>query len=391
MAFTFYNPPKLNPEEVSPFGNIIQNILKNYQEGAKAAYIKPTLSEELKKAQLYNKYYGPNMESEMGLRGAQAGHLGSMTEGQNIQNKYLEPKLQSELMQQMLQRQLQQNAMSFLNNQSNVQPQSETNIAHGQGMLNPEIINQQPPSTQSAQMDFTKAALLSKFLKLGEPHYVTSGGMTQGVTPFGTFDVAKGETTLQKEIFKNQAKQIGDLEDVVYKSQAKMDTFNELNSILGSPAFEAIRTMPAAGSLEGWLTKKFGSEQQQELVGKAFTLMGNIVKDSARDFAGQFRIGEQALLNGMKPNINDSLSVMKGKSEALTYLTQMIAKRSELEAESMRNGMSFLQAKKAADKAIDSEGIKKEIRTILHPSSSKIMITPEQAKIELERRRSQGK
>lgn len=79
---------------------------------------------------------------------------------------------------------------------------------------------------------------------------------------------------------------------------------------------------------------------------------------------------------------------MKGKAEALTYLTQMMTKRSELEADYMRTyGLSPLQAKIAADKVLDAKSIKQEIRTILHPASS-TKPTPEQARAELERRRA---
>jgi len=49
------------------------------------------------------------------------------------------------------------------------------------------------------------------------------------------------------------------------------------------------------------------------------------------------------------------------------------------------------QAKIAADKMVNPKQIKEEIRTILHPASSKKMdITPEQAIAELQRRQAMG-
>jgi hypothetical protein len=151
-----------------------------------------------------------------------------------------------------------------------------------------------------------------------------------------------------------------------------------------------MRRNPALGQHElGWYAK-FGTKAQQDMVGKAQTYMGNIIKDSAKDFAGQFRVGEQALLNNMKPNPGDSLDMMKGKAEALTFLTTMLSKRAELEADYMRNsGLSPLQAKIAADKMLDPIALKQEIRTILHPAK-KVEITPDQALAELQRRQAAG-
>lgn len=389
MPFQGHAFRALTPEEASPFGNIIQNMMRDYQNAVKSAYIKPSLAEELKKAQLYNKYYGPNIESEIGLRGAQAGHLGAETRGLDITNKYLEPKLQAELLQQAVQRKLQEEALGYLN-QRNQPPTSnapiQDNMPQGQGALTLEAIAKQTPVAQPQNpMDFTKAAFLSNFLKLGAPHYVTEDGITRAITPFGTFDVAKGNTTFQKELQKIRAKQVGELETTNTNVQNQLDNLNELNKTLGSPEFEAIRNLPAAGNLEAWVTGKFGTHEQQELVGRAKTLMGNVIKASARDFPGQFRVGEQALLNDMKPNMSDSLDVMKGKAAALTFITQMISQRSQLEAEYMARGMSAIEARKQADKEINPDNIKKQINTILHPARSRP--TKEQALAELQKRR----
>ena len=78
MTFTFYNPPTMTPEEASPFGNLIQNLLKNYQVGVEAKFKKPTLVEELKRAQLASK------KSALALSQAQ------------MANKYLPGKLEAE-------------------------------------------------------------------------------------------------------------------------------------------------------------------------------------------------------------------------------------------------------------------------------------------------------
>jgi nucleoid DNA-binding protein len=95
MAFSFYGYQPERPME-NPLNNVIKNLLGGYTEATKARYLQPNMEEQLKKSKLYNQYYGPNMESQIGLRGAQAGHLGAMTEGLNISNPFLRQKLEQE-------------------------------------------------------------------------------------------------------------------------------------------------------------------------------------------------------------------------------------------------------------------------------------------------------
>ena len=82
--------------QTSPLNDLIKNALSGYTDTTKAQFLRPTLQEQLQKAQLENKWYEPNIKSQIGLRGAQAGHLGAMTEGLNISNPFLRQKLEDE-------------------------------------------------------------------------------------------------------------------------------------------------------------------------------------------------------------------------------------------------------------------------------------------------------
>lgn len=95
MAFTFNNYATSELSK-SPLNDIIENMLGGYEHAVKASYLQPGLAEQLQKSKLENKWYEPNMESQIGLRGAQAGHLGAMTEGLNISNPFLRQKLADE-------------------------------------------------------------------------------------------------------------------------------------------------------------------------------------------------------------------------------------------------------------------------------------------------------
>lgn len=83
--------------QTSPITDMIRNALSAYTGTTQAQFLRPSLEEQLHKAQLENQYYGPNIESQMASRAAAAEHARSLTAGQNITNRYLEPSLQAQL------------------------------------------------------------------------------------------------------------------------------------------------------------------------------------------------------------------------------------------------------------------------------------------------------
>jgi hypothetical protein len=409
MSFTFTNYAAI-PTKPGPLGDIIGNILSGYTGVTQAKFLKPTLEEELKKAKLYNQYYAPNIESEIGLRGAQAGEagartglLGEQTRAAHTENSWLPQKLQAAIAESQAKAQKAQMFQQMFGGGQAIRgnqgvQQNPMQMFQGQGMpANPDESNQMQNNQMSAQnqpsliqqaaqpipesevnqnripgMDYSKAAAAMQYFGLGKPHIVDANGKFMAITPFGNFETgAAGLSARDKELSKKDAQKISGLEDQVLSGSQKQETFNDLNKDLGSNLFESMRQNPLLGAHElGWWAK-LGTKEQQEMIGRVRSNMGNIIKDAARDFKGQFRVGEQGLLNSMKPNENDSLSVMKGKSEALTYMNQILTMRAEMEASLMRqNNISALQARIAVNKAIDPQKIKDEVHTILHPASS---------------------
>lgn len=69
----FYQSNKLFPEQLK------KAQLENIIEAVNAKYAEPKTKAELEKAQLYNKYYAPNIQSEIALRGAQTNKMNTMT------------------------------------------------------------------------------------------------------------------------------------------------------------------------------------------------------------------------------------------------------------------------------------------------------------------------
>jgi len=178
----------------------------------------------------------------------------------------------------------------------------------------------------------------------------------------------KGIENELAESGKIRAKNIDELNNTVFNSETNAVTLDSINKILASPEFEQIRQVPLLGHHELSYYAKEGTPEQQQMVGQYYTLTGNLIKDASRDFAGQFRKGEQTLLQGMKPSPNDTVDTAKGKSETLTVLNKMLAERSRITSKIMSEyHVNKLAAQEAADKQINGDQIRKQIHEQLNP------------------------
>lgn len=176
MTFTFNN--YANSELMkSPINDIIGNLLGGYEQGVKASYLQPSLAEQLKKAQLENKWYEPNMESQIGLRGAQAGQaqahtglLGEQTRAAHMQNQYLPDQLKAKMeaarlkamQDQMFNQMLQQR----LSGNQGQQPMPTPEYSPGQGQVpfrgqQSPFVQPQIPQPQTNNFDFGQAPQLT--------------------------------------------------------------------------------------------------------------------------------------------------------------------------------------------------------------------------------------
>ena len=440
MSFSGFVPPLLTPEQSGALPDIVGKILSGYTKAVAASNLKPSLEEELKKAKLANKhqqlanihaqlanqYYEPNMKSQLALRNAQM---------QSAQANAQRARMIQALQQQLL----------GINPNSNQQEGQNNDVSNGlsagqEGQMEnnfpssalstqrtpeigsasskeqyaltpdqiqrlhqamPDVVKPMAASQTSKTIpasNYGKVTTAMQMLGLGKPQIVQDAeGKYVAITPFGNIDT--GTSTLSerdKALSKEDAKKISGLENTALAGYQKQDTFDAMNQILGSPELEQIRQHPVAGHYELGYYEKFGTPAQQKMIGQLKAHMGQIIKDAAQDFKGQFRIGEQALVNSMKPNPGDSLDVMKGKAEALTYMNQMMTKRAELEARYMRDyHMSALQARVAANKVIKPSEVKKQINSILYQSKKKNdqsskEPTLEEIRAEKARRQSQG-
>jgi hypothetical protein len=172
----------------------------------------------------------------------------------------------------------------------------------------------------------------------------------------------------KKEMAKEDAKILSGIETAALSAGDQLTALDGLSDILGGKIFTEMRQNPLYGKYELEYFAKAGTPEQQEQVGQFMSYAGEIVKRASTDFKGQFRKGEQELLEGMKPTMSDSIDVAKGKVQALNYLLQKFKQRSELESDFMRSrNMGPIKARQSADLLINSKQIKQDINKKLYP------------------------
>jgi hypothetical protein len=169
----------------------------------------------------------------------------------------------------------------------------------------------------------------------------------------------------QKERGKSKSKSIDELDKSILSGTTSLDTLNELGEIIQHPEWEKMRQHPILGNYELAYYKINGNPQQKFLIGQYETNTGQIIKNAARDFPGQFRTGEQSLLNSMKLNNKDTFDSARGKLYALKLFETMMIERSKKISELMQKGYSKTAAIELAKQQIDGKKIKEQIKESL--------------------------
>ena len=248
----------------------------------------------------------------------------------------------------------------------------------GEGSLDPDFDKaySEWQKTPEAQREFAKgeqANIPSNMEELNA--WYRNNGMILPSVPKKQPTWAENTGTLKgiqkegEELGAIRAKDIEGLNNTVFNAETNATTLNDINNILGSQEFEQIRNVPLAGHHELAYYAKEGTPAQQAMVGRYYTLTGNLIKDASRDFAGQFRKGEQALLQGMKPSPSDTVDTAKGKAAVLTELNKMLMERSRLTSKYIEaNHANKLEASEWADKHVNGEKIRQEINDTLNPT-----------------------
>jgi hypothetical protein len=173
-------------------------------------------------------------------------------------------------------------------------------------------------------------------------------------------------TAFLKQRATDRAKGIEELGNIVAGGVELRGTLNQLENTLASPDFESIKQNPLLMGRDLLYYKTQGTPEQQKVVANLQALTGQIVADMAGKFKGQFRIGEQALIEGMKVDPKDPLNIAFGKFEAMKTLNEMAIERNQIAADLMEEqGLSKYKALLEADKSVEGDATRAQVEAQL--------------------------
>ena len=359
QPINFLNAPLVK----SPFENLTETLSKGYQFG-EAVRERPDQMKRLREkeelanvlAGIQSKYAGPMAQAKLGLLGAQTKQAQTAAQKAQVLANILSSITGTGTPQGISQPTAEQ-----VGQEGTQEFQIPARLPTEQPVPQAQTVAQAQPQIQSK--DYAKAALAQSLIGLGKPEIKDIDGTLTAITPFGNYVVGQGMTPSQKEYLKADVKGYEGLQKANAAAAMSKPTFDALSEVTSDPEFQAMRQSDLAPKLELSYYKTKGTPIQKELAGKFETYTNQLIKDSARDFAGQFRIGEQELLESMKPSSKDTLDVMLGKLEGLMQLRSMMQNRTGIAMNLMRNkGMSLNDSLTAADNQVDSKEIKKSIK-----------------------------
>lgn len=347
MAFTFNNYATSELSK-SPINDIISNLFGGYEQGVKASYLQPSLAQELEKSKLFNKYYGPNMESQIGLRGAQTkeagartGLLGEQTTQAHLQNQYLPEQLkagmeayklqqqQNQMFNQMLAQRLQggQGGQGIMGGQT--MPQGGQDYSPGMGQA-PMMDGQGSAFTQ--QMPQMPQAPMQS-LPQGAPEMTNDDIINKKFFGMDTFTPkykawvdfqTKGMEKKQAEQFKLDAKQqYDDFKEIQAAQHDVPELENALKSAMqmkeiieNRPSFFGHTPWPLVGGLYN-PADRFAKTASDPLVG---TFQSKLIPQLAGMEQQLSNRGNQLALKtaaSKLPSFEDSHQVAMGKVDGL--------------------------------------------------------------------------
>jgi hypothetical protein len=381
MQFPVQQFPVATPGQMNPFNQAIQSGLDTYSKVTKAKYLPETLKADIASKMTYSNLMGPQFIAKL---------MGNPNLLDNIPEDQKLPYLQKLLQSGMGQAGLGQGGMgqagnpnpgSQQNNQQESWADKLRNMFAGGGqqqnapqqnasqgpMGNTPAQNQYDNSQQNAQ----NQPMPQQNAPQQNPRYQAPSN--EFAQPKKTFSentgYEQGVREEGKESGKFRAQDIKDLGETVKNATNQQDTYNNISKIITSPVFENMRRTPLAGKQELAYFSKEGTKQQQQMVGSFYTLTQDAIAKASRTFAGQFRKGEQQLLEQMKVGPADTVDTAKGKLQSLMTMNKILMDRSRLTANIMeKQHVNMATATDMANRQLNVDKIEKDMFGQLNPN-----------------------
>jgi hypothetical protein len=376
MPFTMPNYPTISWEGANPFATGVKQGIgtaKDYMD---------FLSKELEnqKNRKLLPYAEQDIQSQIGLRGAQKAQHQAEAEKQQYLNRLLPQTTQADLAKAKAISQIlssvanPQHGQPAMNGASITQPnpgmQQSSPMAQNQPIsqssqnqptpqINPEANNNaqgMPPiNNPSLNMnnsgDYAKAALAMSLMGMGQPKIENINGILTAITPFGNYPVGQGMTpqqeALAKGIGKFSAEFYGDNVKAYQSYQDQGTALDKLTyEVENNPEFKNV-----TGPVGSFLTKWAGTPEQKELLGTLQSSSGEISLSVAHNLKGAWTGRDQAMVNDIKANPKtDFPETFIGKLKAQKLIGEVLGHRSLLQAQYVEQGISPIKAAEMAAK-----------------------------------------
>lgn len=179
----------------------------------------------------------------------------------------------------------------------------------------------------------------------------------------------KGVVAEAKELGKNRAKSISDLDDQYQQALQAEVPVNHLVELAQSDTFKNMRNkIPFYQDKQLKYLSKLGTPEEQKVIGDFITTSANAVANTVNSFKGRILEKEFTIANQMKISPDDTWNSMIGKLSSIKTFNEMTKQRSRIASKLIQEKhMNKGDALEKADKQIDGKSIRKSIDEKLNP------------------------
>jgi len=172
------------------------------------------------------------------------------------------------------------------------------------------------------------------------------------------------KTAYNKELGSSDVKTMGKWDDTITASHEMSPVLNNIQEISANPTFQNMYKNPEyLGKDIDWLSR-FGTPEEQKLIGDFTTNQKSIFSSMGQDFKGAFREFELNIFNKASPDIHDTLPQIQAKTNTLLALKGLVSKRLSLAQDIVRSSQGQISPSAAleiADKQINAKEVRKQI------------------------------
>lgn len=181
-------------------------------------------------------------------------------------------------------------------------------------------------------------------------------------------------TAYQKELGASDVKQIEKWNDIITSNSQITPVLENIQEAAANPTFQAMYKNPEYFGYDIAYLKRFGTDEQKDLLNSVGTNAKSIFQAMGQEFKGAFREFELNLFNKAAPDeIRDTLQGIVSKTNTMMALRNLMTKRLTLANNIVRQSggqISPANALEIADRQVNGKQIRQEIQDKFNKSQA---------------------